>query len=293
MHLTGSIVALVTPFTQEGAIDFEALEALIAWHIEEGTDGIVLCGTTGESPTLTHAEKLALFERGVRASAGRIPIIAGVGTYNTQESVLLCRLAKEIGVSAALVIVPYYNRPTAEGCFLHYAALNDVGLPLIVYHHPGRTGIKLPAQCLSKIASLSQVIGIKECSCDLSFTTELLQTVKTPIFSGDDGFILPMMAMGSVGIISVIANVIPKAWKELVTLLQEGKLSEARALFSRYYPLTLALGLETNPQPIKYALSLLGRCHDVFRLPLISPGPKTKEAIAEALKAHLQPVLAQ
>ncbi len=279
MQLRGSFVALVTPFTHTGVVDFRTLEELILWHIEEGSDGIVLCGTTGESPTLSTQEKLAIFETGVRVAKGKIVIVAGVGSYSTEDSVSLCLGAKALGVDGALVVVPYYNRPTPEGCFLHYEQLNRVELPMIVYHHPGRTGVKLSVETLERICSLSHVVGIKECSCDMSFAVDLFQTVKCPIFAGDDGLIVPMMASGACGIISVVANAIPRMWKELTTLLLDGHLGEAQMVFARYYPLISALGLETNPQPIKYALSLLGKCRPTYRLPLIPPAPSTQEAI--------------
>ncbi len=275
----GSIVALITPFTQDNAVDYPCLKKLIEWHIQEGTDGIVLCGTTGESPTLNSEELLKIVETGVASANGRIPIIAGTGSYSTARTVEVTRKVKEIGADGALVIVPYYNRPSPEGCFLHYQEIDRVGLPMIIYHHPGRTGVKLSAATLKTISSLETVVGIKEASGDMNLSMELLQNGSKPILSGDDSLTIPVMASGGTGVISVVANLIPKEWKMLTELIASGLLSEALVLFKRYYPICKAMGLETNPQCVKYALSLMGKCSPAMRLPLIEPQESTKQHI--------------
>lgn len=279
----GSFVALPTPFTEEDTIDWKALVTLIEWHIDARTDGIVVCGTTGESPTLTCEEREAIFKESVRVARGRIPIVAGTGSYSTRESVAATRAAKESGVDAALVILPYYNRPTAEGCLQHFQEISAVGLPLIVYHHPGRTGIKLSVKALAQIAELPNIAAIKEASGDVDFAIELMQAVNVPVFSGDDTLALPLMAAGAVGVISIVANVIPEDWRQLTELLLAGKLLEARTLFYRLYPLIKAMVLETNPQCVKYALSVMGKCSARMRLPLIEP----QEAVKRQLNIQL------
>jgi len=184
--IEGSIVALITPFDEGGRVDFTALEKLIAWHIEEGTDGLVLCGSTGEGSSLSIEEKRAIFETAVKSGKGKITLIAGTGSNQTQESVALTQEAKNIGVDACLAIVPYYLRPTPEGCYRHFAEIAEADLPMIVYHHPGRTGIKLSADALAHICEIPQVIGIKEASGDLSLALEILRKTNKPLFSGDD-----------------------------------------------------------------------------------------------------------
>lgn len=283
--MRGSIVALVTPYDLSGAVDEEALGRLVEWHIQEGTDAIVLCGTTGEAPVLSEEEHFKVIRRGVMAAAGRIPVIAGTGSYSTSKSICLTEKAKQAGAEACLVVFPYYNRPTAEGCYLHIEEIGKVGLPIIVYHHPGRTGVRLSAEAMEKIALLPSVMGIKDCSMDVAFFTELRQRIEKPLFTGDDVLALPCMAIGAEGIISVIANIIPKPWKQLTEHLLKKELGEAQSLFRRLYPLIHAIGLETNPQGIKYALSLIGRCNASMRLPLLEPCFENKAEIKRVIYA--------
>lgn len=275
----GSIVALATPFNIQGEVDFKVLSELIEWHIESGTDAIVLCGTTGESPTLSYQETIQIFKEGVLAAKGRIPILAGTGSNDTYKSVQLTQDAKEAGVDGALVIVPYYNRPTPEGCFLHFQELSQIGLPLIVYHHPGRIGIKLPVKTLARIAELPNIVAIKDATADLDYALELMHQIKVPVLSGDDSLIVPLMASGAVGVISIVANIIPREWKILTTLLLVDEVGEAREYFSRYYSLVKAMVLETNPQCIKFALGAMGKCLPTLRLPLIEPQEAAKQQI--------------
>src|ERR1700722_8928630 len=279
----GTLVALVTPFTAENEVDFETLCALIEWHIASGTDAIVLCGTTGEAPTLSEEEQISIFKEGVLAAGGRIPIIAGTGTYNTSDSIEMTRAAKDVGVDGALVVVPYYSRPTPEGCFQHYQAIAQVGLPMMIYHHSGRAGIKLPVKTLLRIAELPYVAAIKDSTGDLDYATELIQQSPVPVLTGDDPLILPTLAAGGVGVVSVVANLIPQEWKQLTTLLLDERWKEARELFSRLYPLVKAMFLETNPQCVKYAMSVLGKCSSDMRLPLIQPQDDVKRQIAAEL----------
>ena len=273
----GSIVALVTPFTPQGEVDLDTFANLIEWHIEEGTDAIILCGTTGEAPTLSDQEQEALFRRAVQVSRGRIPLIGGTGTYDTRKSVEKTKKAKEIGLDACLVIVPYYNRPTPEGCYLHYQDVARSGLPVIVYHHPGRTGVTLSAGALTDIAKIPNIVAIKEASGGLELIKEL--DVDIPVFSGDDALTISMMELGAGGVMSVIANLIPKEWKEFVSTLEKKDFVQGRALHEKYLSLCNTIALEPNPQGIKYAMSLIGKCPSSFRLPLIEPRLENQEKI--------------
>jgi 4-hydroxy-tetrahydrodipicolinate synthase len=279
----GSVVAIVTPFTQEGEVDYTAFKELIDWHVFEGTNAIVCCGTTGEAPTLSTEEQVQIFKTALDVSRKRVPIIAGTGTYDTRKTVERTRKAKELGVDACLVVVPYYNRPTPEGCIAHYTEVDKVGLPMIVYHHPGRTGIKLSAQVLAEIAKLSSVVAIKEASGGLELIQEIRQISDISIFSGDDSLALAMMELGAVGVISIVANVIPRAWREMVQSFFEGNQERARELNALYAPVVQAMVLETNPQCVKYAVSLLGKCQPYLRLPLLQPREASKLLILQAL----------
>jgi 4-hydroxy-tetrahydrodipicolinate synthase len=282
----GSIVAIVTPFTQEGEVDDRAFKELIDWHAEQGTDAIVCCGTTGEAPTLSSEEQQHIFKTALDVSKKRVPIIAGTGTYDTRKTVERTRKAKELGVAGCLVVVPYYSRPTPEGCIAHYAEVSKVGLPIIVYHHPGRTGVSLSAEALAEVAKLSSVVAIKEASGGLELIQEIQQISEIPIFSGDDTLTFAMMELGAVGGISIVANVIPKAWSEMIQSFLQGNKERARELNAQYAPLFQAMVMETNPQCIKYAVSLLGKCKPCLRLPLLEPRKTNKLKILQALTEH-------
>ncbi len=279
----GSIAALATPFDDQGNVDLKNLSDLIEWHIESGTDGIVLCGTTGESPVISSEEMRCIFETGVLVANGRIPILAGTGSYDTAKAVKATQVAKEIGADGALVILPYYNRPSPEGCFQHFQELSKVGLPLMVYHHPGRTGIKLPVRALARIAELPHISAIKEATADLDYAIELMHLTRTPVLAGDDSLVVPMIAAGACGVVSIVANIIPREWKILTTLLLSDQVGEARDYFKRFYSLVKAMVLETNPQCVKYALSLMGKCRSHLRLPLIEPQEIVKEQIEKEM----------
>src|SRR5581483_2215136 len=279
----GSIAALATPFDDQGNVDLKNLSDLIEWHIESGTDGIVLCGTTGESPVISSEEMRCIFETGVLVANGRIPILAGTGSYDTAKAVKATQVAKEIGADGALVILPYYNRPSPEGCFQHFQELSKVGLPLMVYHHPGRTGIKLPVRALARIAELPHISAIKEATADLDYAIELMHLTRTPVLAGDDSLVVPMIAAGACGVVSIVTNIIPREWKILTTLLLSDQVGEARDYFKRFYSLVKAMVLETNPQCVKYALSLMGKCRSHLRLPLIEPQEIVKEQIEKEM----------
>lgn len=282
--LTGSIVALITPFTQEGEIDHSALCSLIEWHIKQGSQGIVLCGSTGEGTSLTFPEKLAVFKQGVQIANGRIPIIAGTGTSTTSTTVELTQAAKRIGVDGCLVIVPYYTKPSSQGCIIHYKEVCSVKIPIFVYHHPGRTGIKLSIETLSEIAKDPYIYGIKESTADIEYAVRLSQVVKKPLFCADDNLVIPLMALKFKGIISVAANLIPKEWKQLLAMLGDQRFREAHKLYEKYHSLCASLLLETNPQCVKYALYQMGFCLSRLRLPLMEPSIAVREKIREEMQ---------
>jgi 4-hydroxy-tetrahydrodipicolinate synthase len=281
---SGSIVALVTPFLENGAFDEESFRSLVAWHVEEGSDAIVICGTTGEAPTLTDEEQLLTFKIAVEVADGKVPIIAGTGSYDTRGVVRKTKMAQDLGASGCLVVVPYYSRPTPEGCVAHFQEVAKVGLPVIVYHHPARTGLKLPAKTLAEIGQIPGIVGIKEGPGDVDLTMELTRLCNCPILSGDDLMTIPVMSLGGVGIISVVANLIPRAWKELTTLCAQGNFKDALEIFHRHYALCRSLLIEVNPQGVKYALSLMGKCQPHMRLPLLQPKPATQHLIRLALE---------
>ncbi|MCX6989941.1 MAG: 4-hydroxy-tetrahydrodipicolinate synthase [Chlamydiae bacterium] len=281
--LQGSIAAIITPFLENGEVDFIGFRNLVLWHIEEKTDALVICGTTGEGSTLSPEEQIELLRSAVREAKGRVPVIMGTGTNDTRVSARNTEAAKENGADGCLVIVPYYNKPTFEGCYEHFSRIANVGLPVIVYHHPGRTGIKFSAEQLSDLCLIPQVIGIKDASGDIQLAAEFMRISSASFFSGDDALTLPLIALGAKGVISVVANVIPGPWKELVASCIEGDYTRARVLLAKYLPLCNALFLETNPQGVKYAVSLLKRCEPYLRLPLIEPKEVVKEQIARAL----------
>ncbi len=275
----GSIVALVTPFDDQGNVDYATFAELIEWHVESSTDAIAVCGVTGESPTLSYEEKVKIFRESVRVANGRIPIIAGTGSCQTAEALCLTEEAKNAGVDGALVITPYFNRPTPEGCYQHFRKISNIGLPMICYHHPSRAGIKLPVKALARILELPSIVAVKEGSTDLDYGIELMQLSHKPVLAGDDSLILPMMASGAVGVISIVANIIPREWKILANLLLDDEVGRARDYFRRYHALVMSMVLEINPQCVKYALSLMGKCLPGLRLPLTLPQETTQQKI--------------
>lgn len=267
----GSIVALITPFLAHGAVDERALGDLVAWHVAEGTTAIVPVGTTGESPTLTHAEHERVVEVVIEAAAGRVPVIAGAGSNSTAEAVALARHARRAGAAACLVVTPYYNKPTQEGLFLHFEAVaREGGLPVIIYNIPPRSVIDMGVDTMARLAALPNIVGVKDS------TQNLLRPLQTrracgPDFvqlSGEDGTALSFLAAGGVGCISVTANIAPGLCAAMQRAWAEGRLAEAMAIQDRLLPLHDALFCETNPAPVKYAASLLGRSPATTRLPI-------------------------
>ncbi len=280
---TGMIVALITPFTKSGEIDFEALREHVSWMVEEKVDGIAVCGTTGEAPTMSEQEQIDVLNETLSIAKGRVPVIMGTGFNDTRKTFEMTVKAKEAGADGCLLIVPYYNRPTQEGCIEHFKEVAKAGLPMIVYTHPVRTGITLHVKTLAQIAEIPNVAAIKEGNADVELTMELARITSKPILSGVDGMTIPLMAGGGKGVISVLGNIIPSQWTQFVAHISAEEYQAARAIFDRYFHLCNAMFLETNPQCIKYALSLMGKCSPHLRLPMMEPREETKKQIREAM----------
>ena len=285
-QIQGSIVALVTPF-KNGEVDVEALEALVAWHIEQGTNAIVPCGTTGESPTLSHDEHRTVIECVIKAANGKVPVYAGTGSNATSEALSLTSFAKSAGADAALVVVPYYNKPTQEGLYAHYATIAEaVDIPTILYNVPGRTGGRgLAPATVARLSKLDPIVAIKEASGSMDQTSEILSLCDITVVSGDDSLTLPLMAIGAKGVISVVANLIPSAWREMVDAMLAGEVAKACAMHTKYFPLCRAMFVETNPIPVKAAMRMLGRGSDEMRLPLVPLQADSEKVLADALSA--------
>jgi 4-hydroxy-tetrahydrodipicolinate synthase len=267
----GSIVAIVTPF-RDGKIDEDALKNLIEFQIENGTHGIVPCGTTGESPTLSHEEHEYLIELTVKTANKRVPVIAGTGSNSTKEAIRLTRFAKEIGADAALVVVPYYNKPTQEGLYLHFKQIaSQVDIPIILYNIPGRSGVNMTPQTIARLAAdFKNIIGVKEAAGSIPQASKILQLCGMDflVLSGEDALNFPLLTIGARGFISVTANIAPKDVSNLYNLYASGEFEKARDLHYKLLPLNEALFIETNPIPIKAALSMMDLIKYEYRLPL-------------------------
>ena len=268
----GSFVAMVTPFTESGKVDEKGINELVEFHIKNGTDGIVPCGTTGESPTLSHEEHKRVVEITINAVAGRIPVIAGTGSNSTWEALDLTSHAKEAGADGALIVVPYYNKPTQRGLYLHYKEIADnVDIPIIVYNVPSRTGVNLLPETLAKLAELENIVAVKEASGNLEQMAQIVELCgdKITLLSGDDKLILPVLSIGGKGVISVVANIIPADVANMVREFEKGNYQTAQNIFiSKVYPLSSAMFYETNPIPVKTSVQLMGLPAGNLRLPL-------------------------
>lgn len=282
----GSIVALITPF-RDGRVDEDAFAAFVDWQVAEGTEGLVPVGTTGESPTLSHAEHRRVVEVCVEAARGRVPVIAGTGSNSTEEAIELTRHAKQAGADAALVVTPYYNKPTQDGLYAHYRAIHDaVDLPLIIYNIPARSVVDMSVQTMARLAELPNVVGVKDATADLvrPLRTRVEVGPRFCQLSGEDATATAFLAQGGHGCISVTANVAPALCARMQRAWREGRLEEMAEIRDRLMPLHHALFLETSPAPVKYAASLLGRAEETVRLPLVPCGDRTREAVRAAMR---------
>ncbi|HEX4781247.1 MAG TPA: 4-hydroxy-tetrahydrodipicolinate synthase [Usitatibacter sp.] len=285
--LSGSLVAIVTPMQADGALDFPALKALIDWHVAEGTDGIVIVGTTGESPTVDVEEHCKLIESAVQYAAGRVPVIAGTGGNSTREAIELTRFAKKAGASHALSVVPYYNKPMQEGLYRHYKAIAEaVELPLILYNVPSRTVADLANDTVVRLCAIPNIVGIKEATSSIERVTDLMRRVRKDflVFSGDDITALSYMLLGAHGVISVTANVAPRLMHEMCDAARKGDGARAIAVNNRLLTLHKHLFLETNPIPVKWALNRMKRIGEGIRLPLTPLAAPHHETLAASLR---------
>jgi len=284
--IKGSIPALITPF-KNGEIDRNALKDLVEWQIDEGSNGLVAVGTTGESPTLSHEEHQEVIEIMVKQTKGRVPIIAGAGSNNTKESIDLMNFAKKVGANAALVVTPYYNKPNQKGLFLHFSSLNDCcDLPIIIYNIPGRSIVDVDISTLSSLSKLKNIIGIKDATGDVSRVSDTRKYCGEDFIqlSGEDASALGFNAHGGVGCISVIANVAPKLSADFQEAMLKGDFNKALLLQDKLLPLHRATFLEPSPAPIKYALNKLGKCANELRAPLVTISENTQKIMDSALK---------
>jgi 4-hydroxy-tetrahydrodipicolinate synthase len=283
---TGSLVAIVTPF-RKGQVDERALAELIEWQIAKGTNGIVPCGTTGESATLSHDEHNRVIELTVEVVNRRVPVIAGTWSNSTDEAIALTRHAKRAGVDAALLITPYYNKPTQEGLYRHYKAIAEaVELPLVLYNIPGRTGVNMLPATIARLAAIKTIVGVKEGSGSVQQASDIVQMCgdRLAVLAGDDALTLPMMAVGGKGVITVTANLVPAEMAALVKAFAQGKVEEARRIHFQLSPLFAALFYETNPIPVKEALGMMGRIDPELRLPLCPMAQENRDKLIRVLK---------
>ncbi len=282
---SGSIVAIVTPFNGD-RVDFAALKKLVDWHIAEGTQAIVPCGTTGESATFSHDEQHQVIGEVVQFVAGRVPVIAGCGSNSTREAVDLAKAAERLGANGILTVTPYYNKPTQEGLFQHYQAQRQAtSLPMVLYNVPGRTGSNLLPDTVARVAALGGIDSVKEASGSLDQAEEILER-GVRVLSGEDGLTWPLMAIGASGVISVVANFAPRIMRQLCDAGAKGDVAEARRLHRVVFDLAKHAFSETNPIPAKTAVAALGRCADDLRLPLVAMTAAKKQALLEAMRRH-------
>ncbi len=281
----GSIVAIVTPFKND-KVDEIALGDLIEWHISEGTNAIVPCGTTGEASTLDYDEHYRVIEITVSIAKGKVPVIAGTGANSTDETIMITQKAKEIGADGALLVTPYYNKPTQEGLYQHYKKVAEtVDIPLVLYNVPSRTGINLLPQTVARLAEIKNIVGIKEATGNMRQVSEVIRLCgeRITVLSGDDFTTLTLLALGGKGAISVSANVAPRDASAMYKAWEEGNIIEARRLHFKLEPLNEAMFIETNPLPVKTALSMMGKIQEEFRLPLCVMSTANKEKLKKIL----------
>ncbi len=282
--LKGSMVALVTPF-RNGKVDRKAMKGLIDFQIKSGTDVLVPCGTTGESATMSHEEHRDTLSFVVDYVNGRVPVIAGCGSNNTAEALGLVRHAKKIGASAALIVTPYYNKPTQEGLYRHYEFLaSRVDIPIVLYNVPGRTGVSIAPETVARLSKIDTIVAIKEASGSMDQADKIMQLCDIAVISGEDSLTYPLIAIGAQGVISVTANVVPGLVHDMVWAALDGKMTQAAELHRRHYLFSKIAFIETNPIPVKTALGWMGMLQPEFRLPLCEMQPENEKKLSEVLK---------
>jgi 4-hydroxy-tetrahydrodipicolinate synthase len=285
---TGCGTALVTPFDQNGNVDEQAVRRLVRRQIEAGIHFLVPCGTTGESPTLTHDERVRVVELVVEEAAGKVPVLAGAGGYDTREVIQTGRRMREVGADGLLSVTPYYNKPTPEGLYQHYRAIaEDVRLPIIVYNVPGRTGVNVDPATIVRLSTIPGIVGVKEASGNMGQICEVCRSVPTEfiVLSGDDSLTLPVMAVGGHGIISVASNGVPAEMSRMVELAESGDFASARRMHQTLMPFMTVNFVEANPIPIKAAMAMMGLLEERYRLPMVPPQPASRQKIAAVLES--------
>jgi len=287
MEFKGCYVALVTPFKANGEIDYEAYRNLIEWQIQEGISGIVPCGCTGEAATLSHEEQKELITFVVEVVKKRVPVIAGTGSNNTKEALELTRHADKVGADGALLITPYYNKPTPQGQYEHYKKIAQaVSIPLMLYNVPSRTGINLLPETVARLAEIDNIVAIKEASSNMEQISKILTLCDIQVLSGDDSLTLPVLAVGGIGVVSVVANIIPREFTQLVNSFLAGQVEQAQKAHQKYFPLCKGMFIETNPIPVKTALKLMGKITGDLRLPLVPLQKTNEEKLKQILKNY-------
>lgn len=285
----GSGVALVTPMKADGTVDYEKLKQLVDWHIQEGTDAIIACGTTGEASTLIDEEHIKVIETVVQQAAGRIPVIGGTGSNDTQHGIHLSKEAERVGVDALLVVTPYYNKATKKSLVAHYEAIcKDITIPVILYSVASRTGLNLTPAMVAELKKIPNVQGIKEASGDISQIVEIcgLADENFAVYSGNDDQVVPLLSVGGSGVISTIANIAPKDTSAMVHAYLDGDWEKAKKIQISQIPLIHAIFAEVNPVPVKAAVSLMGKCEMNYRLPLGVPEDSTVETLKKEMTAY-------
>jgi 4-hydroxy-tetrahydrodipicolinate synthase len=284
--IKGSLVAIVSPMHEDGSLDLDALRRLVDWHVGEGTNAIVIVGTTGESPTVDPGEHIELVRTAVQAARGRVPVVAGTGANSTREAIELTAHAREVGANATLQVVPYYNKPTQEGQYQHFVAVAEkVDLPMILYNVPGRTVADLSVETTLRLAQVPGIVGLKDATGDLARAGQLLRRLPSSfaLYSGNDDSALALMLLGGHGVISVTANVAPRMMRQMCDAALSSDLPRARALNARLMPLHTGLFVEPNPIPVKWALQRMGKIAGGIRLPLVPLSPSGREVVQAAL----------
>lgn len=292
---TGVGTALITPFTRDGSLDTAAVSRLARRQLDAGVHVLVPCGTTGETPTLSVEEKRRVIELVAAEAKGRALVLAGAGGYDTKEVIHMAAVAKAAGADGLLSVTPYYNKPTPEGLYQHYKAIADsTDLPIIVYNVPGRTGCNVDPATLVRLATIPNIIGVKEASGNITQMAEILRAVPDDfiVMSGDDAITLPLMAMGGHGIISVMSNEMPAELVQLVEAFERGVLADAQYWHNKLLPLMQINFIEANPGPVKFAMAVMGLCEEVYRLPMVSPRPASQEKILAVLRDLGLPIVA-
>ena len=290
---SGAFTALITPF-RNGAVDVEALESMVELQIKQGIHGLVPCGTTGETPAMSEAEDRLVIETVARVADGRVPVVAGSGSNSTEMAIKYTKMAQEAGADGSLQVSPYYNKPTQEGLFRHFATIAEsTDLSILLYNIPGRTAVTIEAHTMARLAEIPNIVGVKESTLSMNMVSDIRRLCgeEFDILSGDDPMILPLMVLGGVGTIAVSSNVAPGAVSDMVDAALEGDWERARELHYELLPLFRALFVETNPIPVKTAASLLGFCSDEMRLPLVPMEGENLELLQETLDLsnHLLP----